>query len=369
MGFIGALFSPLRDGRTTVAIEFTPEAVVLTTTDGLRAELPYRRLIITRGGADGRTLFCRDGEHTLCCDAPGFLSALRDASGRLLDDQVLRLASAPGSPRRILLIAALVAVVVLGGLGITAWWALTWAYERAVAAAPVEIDIKVGDQLAKVMDPGGPEVHLPEIDAALTEIVQRLEPHVATSGFRWTIRVIENEAVNAMALPGGQLIVFTGLLRKAERIDQVAGVLGHEMAHVTKRHHLRTLIKSAGLLVAIQFALGDTAGVAEVIRQQASSALLSSQSREHELEADAEGAHMLAAAGLDTAAMAEFFTLMKSGSGTTTTGITDWFASHPGHDERIAALNALIPTLIWSTPWPLSTDWEQVQNALGAPRP
>ncbi len=369
MSFTGALFSPLRDGRTTVAIDLTPEAVVASTTDGLRIELPYRRLAITRGGADSRTLFCRDGEHTLCCDAPGFLSALRDASGRLLDDQVLRLASAPGSPRRFLLIAALVAGVVIGGIGAAGWWTLTWGYERAIAATPVKIDIEVGDQLAKAMDPGGPEVHIPEVDAVLTEIVQRLAPHVATSGFRWSIRVIDNEAVNAMALPGGQLIVFTGLLRKAERADQVAGVLGHEMAHVTKRHHLRTLIKTAGLLVAIQFALGDTAGVAEVIRQQASGALLSAQSREHELEADAEGAHMLAVTGLDTAAMPEFFALMKGIRGSQATGIAGWFASHPDHDERIAKLNALIPTLLWTTPWPLNADWEQAQKALGAPRP
>ena len=369
MGFTGALFSPLREGRITVAIELTHEAVVASTNDGLRTDLPYRRLVLTRGGAEGRTLFCRDGEHTLCCDDPGFLAALRDSSGRLLDDQVLRLVSGGGSRRRVLLIAALLALAVLGSLIFAVWSALTWGYERAIANAPVELDMAVGDQLAKSMDPGGVEVHVPEIDALLTEIVQRLEPHVATSGFHWTIRVIDNEAVNAMALPGGQLIVFTGLLRKAERADQVAGVLGHEMAHVTKRHHLRTLIKAAGLMVAIQFALGDTAGVAEIIRQQASGALLSSQSREHELEADAEGAHMLAAAGLDTAAMPEFFALMKTLSGSQATGIAGWFASHPDHDERIATLNALIPTLLWSTPWPLNADWEQVQKALGTPRP
>lgn len=369
MGFTGALFSPVREGRITVAIELTHDAVSVSASDGLRVDLPYRRLALTRGGAEGRTLFCRDGEHTVCCDDPGFLTALRDASGRLLDDQVLRLASGPGSSRRGLLIAALITLTVLAGLGFAAWRALAWGYERAIAKAPVELDMAVGDQLAKSMDPGGSEVHIPEVDALLAEIVQRLEPHVATSGFRWTIRVIDNEAVNAMALPGGQLIVFTGLLRKAGRADQVAGVLGHEMAHVTKRHHLRTLIKAAGLMVAIQFALGDTAGVADLIRQQASGALLSSQSREHELEADAEGAHMLAAAGLDTAAMPEFFTLMKSIGGSQATGIAGWFASHPDHDERIATLNALIPTLVWSTPWPLNTDWELVQRSLGAPRP
>lgn len=369
MGFTGSFFSPLREGRTTVAIDLTPQAVVVSADGGLYADLPYRRLTLSRGGAEGRTLFCRDGEHTLCCDDPGFLAALRDAAGHQLDEQVLSLAGSAGSRRRTLLIASLIALAVLGGLGFTAWRALVWGYERAVAAAPVELDMAVGDQLAKSIDPGGPEVHIPEVDALLAEIVQRLEPHVATSGFRWNIRVIENEAVNAMALPGGQLIVFTGLLRKAERADQVAGVLGHEMAHVTKRHHLRTLIKAAGLMVAIQLALGDTAGVAAVIREQASGALLSAQSREHELEADAEGAHMLAAAGLDTAAMPEFFQLMKGITGTQATGIAGWFASHPDHDDRIATLNALIPTLVWSTPWPLYSDWERVQKALGAPRP
>jgi predicted Zn-dependent protease len=219
------------------------------------------------------------------------------------------------------------------------------------------------------MDPGGPEVHLPEVDALLHAIVQRLAPHAATPGFRWTVRAIDNPAVNAMALPGGQLIVFTGLLRQAGSADQVAGVIAHEMAHVTRRHHLRTLIEAAGMTVAIRFALGDTTGVGEILRQQASGAVLSSQSREHELEADAEGVRMIAAAGLDTAAMPAFFTLMKGIGGSQATGIAAWFASHPDHDQRIAALEALIPTLIWSTPWPLDSDWEQVQRALGPARP
>jgi Zn-dependent protease with chaperone function len=368
MRFTGALFTTLRAGRTAVAVELTPDAVVARGDDGCCAELPYRHLALTRGGADGRTLFCRAGEHTVCCDDPGFLAALRDAAGRRLDEQILRLAGG-GTSRRGLLVAALVALAVLAGLGVAAWSLLAWGYERAVANAPVALDIAVGDQLARSLDPGGPEVHLPEVDALLHEIVQRLEPHVATSGFHWTIRVIDNPAVNAMALPGGQLIVFTGLLRQAGDADQVAGVLGHEMAHVTLRHHLRTLIKAAGLMAAIRFALGDTAGVGEIVRQQASGAVLSSQSREHELEADAEGERMLAAAGLDTAAMPAFFALMKGADGSHATGIAAWFASHPDHDQRIAALEALIPTLIWSTPWPLDSDWEQVQKALGPARP
>ena len=104
----------------------------------------------------------------------------------------------------------------------------------------------------------------PRVKAALETIVQRLAPFAARRDFDFRVRVIESEQVNAFALPGGQIVVFTGLLRRAERAEQVAGVLAHEMAHVTLRHGLRNVAHRAGLALGVQLLLGDVSGWARL---------------------------------------------------------------------------------------------------------
>ena len=118
----------------------------------------------------------------------------------------------------------------------------------------------------------------------------------AAAPFDLRIQVVDAPQINAFALPGGQIVVYTGLLRKAARPEQVAGVIAHEMAHVTLRHGLRGIAKQVGVLVGVQVLTGDLSGLAA---QVATAAISNAYSRDAEREADAEGARMLAAAGID----------------------------------------------------------------------
>jgi predicted Zn-dependent protease len=365
--FTGSLFVAGREGQTQVRLRCAALALQAEEADRTQHQLPYEGMQVTHGGASGAMLFCRtgDGALTACCEERGFAAALGHAAGpRLAGFATLERATRSAGRSWTLIVIA--AAIMLVALAVGGWLLVGWGFERAIAATPISVDQTLGDQVAGEFASMGRTVELPAVDAVIGEIVQRLEPHVAVPGFTYRFRVIDNDQVNAMAAPGGQIIVFTGLLRKAERAEQVAGVLAHEIAHVTRRHTLRRLYKGAGIFIAMQAALGDLSGVAGMASQSAVMAAMTKSSRDDEREADAEGARMLCAAGVDATGMAEFFTLMKSIPGSELPGVAAWFSTHPEHDERIANLRALIPTLPTGTPVPLHADWAAAKAAVEA---
>jgi predicted Zn-dependent protease len=225
------------------------------------------------------------------------------------------------------------------------------------------VDRRLGDAAFATMTNLRP-AHVPEADAAVREMVDRLTPHARVSGFEYRTHVVASRTVNAFALPGGQIVVFTGLIARAARPEQVAGVLGHEIAHVTLRHGVRSVARTAGLLVAVQLVLGQSAGLDRVVAQLGAGALLNGYSREQEREADAEGVRAMAAAGLDPTALAEFFDVLRHEPGTSMPGILQWMQTHPGHDERIATVHRLAAAAPRGTARPLSRDWAAVHQAL-----
>ena len=293
----------------------------------------------------------RDGR-TVACDAPGFAAALAERAPLGFVSAVRTSRSGRGLFGCGTLLVLFFGLLI--GLGVAAWVGIPWAAGKAVEAMPPSVDRELGDASYRQMDLGGTKVSLPVVDEAITEMVRRLSPHAAKP-FDFRIQIVEADTINAFCLPGGQIVVYTGLIRKATRAEQVAGVVAHEMAHATLRHGLRGIATQLGVVIGVQILTGDVTGLAGQI---ATGALSNGYSREAEFAADAEGARMLAAAGIDPAGMAEFFASMES------SGIPAWMSTHPDAKDRIAALNRLIPDLTGPSHQPLASVWAQVQLAL-----
>ncbi|MDR2673749.1 MAG: M48 family metallopeptidase [Opitutaceae bacterium] len=167
----------------------------------------------------------------------------------------------------------------------------------------------------------------------------------------WEFVVFDSEQVNAFALPGGKVGVYTGLLKLAASDDELACVMGHEIAHVTSRHGAERVSQSQ--LVSIGGQLGQAymnyKGVgAEKQNQLMSLYGLGAQvgallpySRLHETEADTIGLRFAAAAGYDPRAAAVFWKKMaaKNSGGST----PSWLSTHPSDQSRIANLEKLAP--------------------------
>lgn len=171
-------------------------------------------------------------------------------------------------------------------------------------------------------------------------IVAQLEEPYAS--YDWDIEVFEDEAINAFAMPGGKIGVFTGIFRVANNQDELAAVIGHEVAHVTRDHSLeranRTMA-TQGIAVVGSEIVDASYGVetTDLVMMGAELGLLRPYGRGQESEADLVGLDYMAAAGFDPRASITLWTNMGKES---PAGPPEWLSTHPSGDSRIADLAA-----------------------------
>lgn len=350
----------------TISIEATE--VVGRSDDGALVAIPLSDVDIAAGGFDGNHVFCRtpDGTMTIATDDATMVPALEAVADERLRGLLVKvgLHRRSHSRWRTLGISSLLIIGVLAVLGIGgALFVAPRVLAGSVQSLPISIDRQLGDAASGELDSQGPIVDDPIVVGFIEQIVTRLEPFAATPGFEYRIRVARSEQINAFALPGGQIVAFTGLIDAAARPEQVAGVLAHEIAHVTLRHGMRNIAHQASLVVAASILLGDVSGWVELAAQAAMLAQSNDYSREQEAEADAEGARMLMAAGLDPAGLAEFFRRLQDEAGSELSGAMTWLSTHPDHASRIAHIEELARTLPAAPRRPLEVSWPAVQDA------
>ncbi|NNU17215.1 M48 family metallopeptidase [Parvularcula sp. ZS-1/3] len=153
--------------------------------------------------------------------------------------------------------------------------------------------------------------------------------------FRLDFRHAPAIGPNALALPGGQVVVTDDLLDVLEEDEMVAAVLAHEIAHVHHRHGLYALYRSAGVGALILFLGGDLSALAEDAVVQGAVLSNLSVSRRSEREADRTGAQLAAAAGLDPMALLE---ALEALTGADADEKSSWLSSHPGLKDRAKAI-------------------------------
>lgn len=164
------------------------------------------------------------------------------------------------------------------------------------------------------------------------------------SSLPWEVEVFVDEAPNAFALPGGKVGVNTGMFKIAENADQLAAVVGHELAHVMYRHGAermsQQLLAQAGLTAAQLAANARSPENAQLIvgalGAGAQVGVLLPFSRHHESEADLEGQRLMAQAGFDPAQSVALWQRMQAASGGA--GTPGWLSTHPNPGGRIEAL-------------------------------
>ncbi len=222
-----------------------------------------------------------------------------------------------GLTRAVLLFAGIAAALVFVALQTPAWVA---------PHVPRAWENRLGD--AMVGDLGGRTCAAPGGRAALDRLAADLG--AGASGVR-SVEVVDMGLVNAAALPGGRIVLFRGLIEKAQSPDEVAGVLAHEIGHVRHRDVMAALIRQFGLSILLGGIDGNAAG--------AIGGLLSlTYSRAAESEADGFAIAALRDAAIAPDATAAFFDRMAGASGgERIERATSWFSSHPVSAERKAA--------------------------------
>ncbi len=168
-------------------------------------------------------------------------------------------------------------------------------------------------------------------------------------GFEWEVSLVRDPQVNAFCLPGGKIVVYTGILPVAQSEAGLATVMGHEMAHATLRHGSERLFEQKAtqtMMTGVQVSIGDMSyeqqrAIMGAIGAGAKYGLLMPFGRGHESEADKVGLRYMARAGYDPREAMAFWQRMEEAAGGGAP--PEFMSTHPSHGTRIAQLQELMP--------------------------
>ncbi len=346
-------------GPEGLSIEFIDES------DRLVAEtVPFSALSIGAGGFDhdhlvlqwtangaGRTVYLKD---------PAAIVAFRQSAPLELTDHLERTAEHVRRSRRSRRTVIAVSAGSLLGLLLALWFGFDAIVSMAVSRIPVAWEEKIGEAAQRDFLAGQTVVASGLAVEAVQEITKRLTSQLADNPYTFQVTVVRSDVVNAFALPGGYVVVFTGLLKKAENPDEVAGVLSHELNHVLQRHGLERIVKTLGVVAVVTILVGDQQGLIGLAKQLGVELIALKFSREQETEADVTGLKLLHRAKIAPDGMIRFFERLSESEG----GRVELLSTHPMSAARAERLRAEAASLPRQMPEPFGFDWGRVQKSL-----
>lgn len=239
----------------------------------------------------------------------------------------------------------LIIVIAMSVLGVLAiWkWGLDILVGAAIALTPASVvsTMDAGNLAAMDRLLAGP-TELSQADQDMVrEIFEDIQDHAPDAPYGdYTVLFRKADAIgpNAFALPGGTVVVTDALVQDFGDPDVIAGILGHELAHVSQRHSLRQLYRSLSIYGLVAVIAGDVGPILEDVLLEGSALASLAYSRDHEASADVIGIKTSHAAGYDAAALATFFETLAKDYGD---GGPEWLSTHPSNAARIDTIKSL----------------------------
>jgi predicted Zn-dependent protease len=229
-------------------------------------------------------------------------------------------------------------------------WKPTAIAALALAAAGCAIsqqqEVQMGQQYATQTNSQLPIVGDAAINQYLNSLGMQIASHTSRSDLQWHFYLVNSDVVNAFALPGGFIYVNRGIVEHADRMDELAGVIGHEIGHVVRRHSVKQMEQMQGANVGLALACTLTQvcqnQAAQAAIQVGGAAVFAKFSRQDENEADQEGVKNVINAGISPEGMVSFFQKLLSLEGSEPSGVSAWFADHPLTSDRIKDVENMI---------------------------
>ncbi|MFC6997866.1 M48 family metallopeptidase [Rufibacter roseus] len=227
-------------------------------------------------------------------------------------------------------------LLMLGGLVAAYFLLLPLLSDWLIDQLPPQAEVKIGEKLyAQLLSDE-------DIDSAssvaVNQFLQQLE---LQSNYPLQVTVVRKESVNAFALPGGHMVIYTGLLDSLQSPAELAALLGHEFAHAQNRHSLRGLARSMSTYLLVTLLFNDVSGLAAVVLENADKLESLRYSRSLEKEADTAGFQVLQENKLDPNGMQQLFQRLQASS-TAEAQTPALLSTHPLTSERLAHLQDLI---------------------------
>jgi Zn-dependent protease with chaperone function len=213
----------------------------------------------------------------------------------------------------------------------------------------VQQDVEIGRQSAAQAERQLPVLRDAALDRYLNRLATDLGRYAPGAKFQYRVRAVNSAEINAFTFPGGFLYVNRGLIEAARNESELAGVLGHEIAHAALRHGTRQASKAYAAQAGIGILGGllgggrsrsATGDIVAALGGVGLNAVFLKFSRNDENEADLAGIRMMAKAGYDPTAMASFFDLLKQQQARDPGRLEQFFSSHPAPADRAERMRA-----------------------------
>jgi predicted Zn-dependent protease len=358
------------DGRSAArqraTIRLTPTGLHIATEDGPALWWAFNEIRQTQGFYAGEEVRLERGGDLpaalLIADA-SFLTALH----RLAGGRAPHLHDPAGRRRRgVMTVAAAVGALAL--ILVLYLWGVPALATFAAARVPVAWEERLGQTVADQLAPPEKRCGDPRLQARIDAIVDRLLAPLPARVYTVRVVVADDRTINALAAPGGYVVIFRGLLARTRSPEELAGVLAHELQHVLRRHATRAMLQQASMAVLVSALSGDPSGALSFGLDGARALATLEYSRQLEEEADAEGMRMLLAAGIDPAGMLSFFESLAREGGHLPQ-VLKYLSTHPSPEDRLARLRVLAHQAA-PRPTPLfpDYDWRGIVRICAAPR-
>jgi predicted Zn-dependent protease len=191
-----------------------------------------------------------------------------------------------------------------------------------------------------------PVVHTTAIDAYLNTLGDSLARVADKRGLDWHFTLVNSAEVNAFALPGGWVYATRGLVQRTDRLDQLAGVMAHEISHVTRRHAVQQIEAAQRANVGLTLGCVLTgiceSTAAQVGIQVGGAAVFAKYSRDDERQADEDAVGLVIRAHVSPLGIVDILQKLLDERRSKPGGVSAWFRTHPYEEDRITYTRRLI---------------------------
>lgn len=328
------LSEKITNGRKAGEISVSPSDVTFSR-DELEIRFPIRGLEIEHGGAANRLLFLKHPHFRDYVIQVSDFSILKNQHLAFLNTTQETITSI--KKHHFSLIGLLMFTISLIVVGVAMFYLFrNKIIEHIAYQVPISYQESIGKPIFETTLAANTVLDDDTTTRYIAELSKPLLANVSDTSIKFVFKVIKNDEINAFALPGGYVVIHSGLLQKAESPDEVAGVLAHEISHVTKRHHIRGIFNKVGSFYVIGMFLGDLTIVGHILD---AATLLESLnfSRDFETEADKEGLKLAMASGYSAEGFASFFKKLQS-ENKLDSDMLKYVSTHPNSEDRIETI-------------------------------
>ncbi len=343
--------------ETLVEVEIKPQLLRFQSGSKLK-ELRVSDIIEVSYPGKNRALVSFQGG-SLLLEAPNIQGTLRHFLGSFNE----KVSIADRWKGRGLWILLIVGSSFIGILLLAYFLLLPWLADQAAIHFPKDQEIALGKELKASY------LSTERIDSSKTKLLNDFASQLDLGkDFPSDYTVVDADIVNAYALPGGPIVVYSGIINRMENWQELAGLLAHERTHVLRHHSTRSLFRNASGVLMLQLVLGDASSTLNLFAQQGQQLQQLAYSRDLELEADREGLQLLVKNHINPQGMISLLEKLKKES--SSSEFPEFLSTHPLPDSRLDALKKLVDEHPEKDSNPrLDSIWLRLKNPSPSPSP